>query len=105
MDEAPRTSWKPMTFALAVMGVLAAWSSLLPETVRPWNFAAIGAVGLFAAARLRFVPALGILALAILVKDLVIWMKYDWPPEPLSWVAFAGYALIGHCLLRNSESP
>lgn len=100
------SSWKPMTLALtAAAGGLAACSVLLPESVRPWNFAALGAVGLFAAARLKFVQAASILVLMIVAKDLCIFVKYDWPPEPLSWLAYAGYALIGHFLLKNTESP
>lgn len=97
---------KPMTFALvAVAGSLAACSTLLPESIRPWNFAAIGAVGLFAASRLRFVQAVLILGLMLLVKDLCIYAKFGWPPEPLSWAAFAGYAGFGYLLARNTESP
>ena len=100
-----QTSWKPMTLALAGVGVLAAWTALLPESVRPWNFAALGAVGLFAAARLRFGQAILLLALGLLVKDVCIFLQYGWPPEPLSWVAFAVYALIGHRFLKHTESP
>ena len=98
-------SWKPMTLALAGVGVLAAWTALLPESVRPWNFAALGAVGLFAAARLRFGQAILLLALGLLVKDVCIFLQYGWPPEPLSWVAFAVYAIVGHRFLKNTESP
>jgi len=94
-----------MTLALAGAGVLAAWSTLLPESVRPWNFAALGAVGLFASARLRFVQAIAVLALALLVKDVCIFLQYGWRPEPLSWVAFAVYALLGYKFLRHTESP
>lgn len=100
------SSWKPMTLALTLaVGTLSACLVLLPESVRPWNFAAIGAVGLFAAARLKFVQAILVLAIMLLVKDLCIFAKYDWPPEPLSWVAFLGYALLGRLLLRKTESP
>ena len=99
------TTWKPMTLALAGAGVFSAWTTLLPESVRPWNFAVLGAVGLFASARLRFGKAILVLALALLVKDICIFLQYGWQPEPLSWVAFAGYALIGHRFLQNTESP
>ena len=99
-------AWKPMTLALTVgVAVLAGCSSLLPETVRPWNFAAIGAVGLFAAARLRPLQALLVLALAIAVKDLCMIVKWDFPPDPLTWLAYLGYAAIGYGLLRHTESP
>jgi hypothetical protein len=99
-------SWKPMTFALVLgVGGLAASSVLLPESLRPWNFAAIGAVALFAAARLRFVQALIVLAAMLAVKDLAIFAKFGWPPEPMSWVAFLGYAAIGFAFLRKTENP
>jgi len=99
-------NWKPMTIALVLgVGGAAACSVLLPESIRPWNFAAIGAVGLFAAARLRFVQALAVLAAMLAVKDLCIFAKFGWPPEPLSWVAFLGYAAIGYGFLRKTESP
>jgi len=100
------SSWKPMTFLLAAgAGSLAAGSALLPEAVRPWNFAAIGAVGLFAAARLRLLPALVILGTMLLAKDLFIFLKFGWQPEPLSWLGFLGYALIGSAFLRKTENP
>jgi hypothetical protein len=99
-------SWKPMTFALVLgVGGLAACSVLLPESLRPWNFAAIGAVALFAAARLKFVQALVVLGIMLAVKDLGIFAKFGWPPEPLSWVAFLGYAAIGFAFLRKTENP
>ena len=95
-----------MTFALVIgVGGLAACSVLLPESLRPWNFAAIGAVALFAAARLRFVQALLVLAAMLAVKDVAIFAKFGWPPEPLSWVAFLGYAAIGFAFLRKTENP
>jgi hypothetical protein len=100
------TPWKPMTLVLtACMGLLAACTVLLPESIRPWNFAAIGAVGLFAAARLRFLHAVLALGIMLAIKDFCIFVKYGWPPEPISWFAFAGYALMGHYFLRNTESP
>lgn len=99
-------SWKPMTLGLTLgVGAVAACSVLLPESIRPWNFAAIGAVALFAAARLKFVQAILVLAVMLAVKDLCIFVKFDWPPEPFSWVAFLGYAAIGQLFLRKTENP
>ncbi|MFO0802491.1 MAG: DUF6580 family putative transport protein [Gemmataceae bacterium] len=99
-------NWKPMTFALVLgVGGLAACSVLFPESLRPWNFAAIGAVSLFAAARLRFVQSVIVLAAMLAVKDLCIFAKFGWQPEPLSWFAFLGYAAIGYAFLRKTENP
>jgi hypothetical protein len=103
MHESAR-SWKPMTVALAAAGVLAGWSTLLPESIRPWNFAFVGAVALFAAARLSAGSAIAVLALSVAVKDVCMLVKYDLPPEPFSWLAFAGYFACGR-LLRRTESP
>jgi len=98
-------TWKPMTFVLTLgVGAVAACSVLLPDSIRPWNFAAIGAVGMFAAARLRFVQAILVLAVMLAVKDFCIYAKFGWPPEPLSWVAFLGYAAIGHAFLRKTDN-
>lgn len=98
---------KPMTLALAGLGVLAAWTTLLPESVRPWNFAAVGAVALFAAARLPLVPAALVLAVTLGVKELGGYLLHpEWyEAYPLAWVYFAGYFLAGRLLLRGTESP
>jgi hypothetical protein len=101
----PASRLKPMTLALAGAGVLAAWTALLPESVRPWNFSAIGAVCLFAAARLGFWSALVVLSVALGVKDVGFYLTRGWEPAPLSWLCFALYAAVGWGLVRNSESP
>jgi hypothetical protein len=101
----PPSRLKPMTLALAGAGVLAAWTALLPESVRPWNFSVIGALALFAAARLGFVPALAVVAVALAVKDLGMYLRRGMEPYPLSFLYFAGYAAIGWLFLRRTESP
>jgi hypothetical protein len=102
-DRQPRL--KPMTLALAGAGVLAAWTALLPETVRPENFAALGALALFAAARLGFTTALAVLTLALGVKELGVYFLRGLEPYPLSWLYLAGYAAAGWVFLRRTESP
>jgi hypothetical protein len=94
-----------MTLALVGVALLAASITLLPTSWRPWNLAAIGALGLFAAARLGFWPAVGFTALALGLKDLGIYLHYGWKPEPLSWLCFAGYVILGWAFLRRTESP
>jgi hypothetical protein len=97
--------FKPMTLALAGVAVLAATMTLLPPTYRPWNLSAIGALGLFAAARLGFWPAVGFTALALGIKDIGIYLVHGWEPAPLSWLCFAGYVALGWVFLRRTESP
>src|SRR5215470_3649718 len=94
-----------MTLALAGVAVLAAGITLLPETYRPWNLSAIGALGLFAAARLGFWPAVGFTALALGIKDVGFYLTRGWEPEPFSWPCFAGYVALGWAFLRRTESP
>ncbi|MDB5312229.1 MAG: hypothetical protein JWO38_6431 [Gemmataceae bacterium] len=99
------TRFKPMTLALAGVGVLAAWTALLPKSILPENFAAIGAVALFAAARLGFRPGLVVLAVALGVKDVGVYLTRGLDPYPLSWLCFSVYAVLGWAFLRNTESP
>jgi hypothetical protein len=96
---------KPMTLALAGVAVLAAGLSLLPPASRPWNFSAIGALALFAAARLGFWPAIGLSALALFIKDVGVYLNFGMEPQPLSWLCFAGYVALGWLFLRRTESP
>ncbi|MBX9627505.1 MAG: hypothetical protein K2X82_27135 [Gemmataceae bacterium] len=98
---------RPMTLALAGLGTLAAWTTLLPESVRPWNFSAIGAVALFAAARLPLGQAALVLAVALGVKELGGYLAHpEWyTPYPPAWLYFAGYLAAGRLLLRHTESP
>lgn len=99
--------FKPMTLALTAVAVLAAATALLPTAYRPWNLTPIGALALFAAARLGFWPAVGFTALALGLKDLGVFLHYGphFEPHPLSWLFFAGYVLLGWAFLRHTESP
>jgi hypothetical protein len=97
--------FKPMTLALAGIALVAALITLLPANVRPWNLSAIGALGLFAAARLGFWPAVGFTALALGIKDIGMYLRYGMEPEPLSWLCFIGYVALGWAFLRRTESP
>ncbi len=101
----PKNQFKPMTLALAGVGALSALAALLPESQRPWNVALVGSVGLFAAARLSLRQAAVVLALTVGIKDASIYIAFDWPPEPFSWLAYGAYVLFGRLWLRNTESP
>jgi len=97
--------FKPMTLTLAGLAVLAAGLNLLPPEYRPWNLSVIGALGLFAAARLGLWPGIAFTALALGVKDFGFYVTHDWEPQPLSWLAFVGYVGLGWAFLRRTESP
>jgi hypothetical protein len=97
--------FKPMTLALAGLAVLAASSALLPLSIRPWNVAALGALALFAAARLRLPVALLLIAAALALKELGVYLQYGFPPHPPTWICYGIYAAIGWALLRKTESP
>jgi hypothetical protein len=97
--------FKPMTLALAGVAVLAAGINLLPPTYRPWNLSALGALGLFAAARLGLWPAILFTALGLGLKDLGFYLTRGWEPQLLSWLAFVGYVGLGWAFLRRTESP
>ncbi|WP_439626618.1 DUF6580 family putative transport protein [Gemmata sp.] len=101
---------KPMTRGLAWAGVataaaLPAIVSVLPASAQPWNVSVIGAVGLFAAARLSFNRAFLFVALAIIAKDAAVYFALGMDPYPLSWVYFLGYVAVGYAFLRRTDSP
>lgn len=103
-------SCKPMTRALAWAGVVTAAAlpaiiSVLPASAQPWNVSVIGAVGLFAAARLSFNRAFLFVALAIIAKDAAVYFALGMDPYPLSWVFFLGYIAVGYAFLRRTDSP
>ena len=105
------SNFKPMTLALAGSGLaLVVLSTIafqrLPGEYRVWNLSVIGALGLFAAARLGFWQGVAFTAVAIALKDVCLYYTTDWwQPYPLSWVYFACYALAGYLFLRRSASP
>lgn len=102
---------KPMTLALAVVGlVLVVGVTIafqkLPTEYRVWNLSVIGALALFAAARIGLWQGIVFTAAAIALKDVVYYQLSDWwQPYPLSWLYFSAYALVGYLFLRRSTSP
>jgi hypothetical protein len=98
-----------MTLALGVLFAAAAVVvSALPESYRPWNFAAFGAIGLFLGARAGLLPAFVVALLAKLTFDLFNYVGHDlhadYRPMGIVYVAFALYPLFG-LLLRTTEQP
>jgi hypothetical protein len=96
---------KPMTWVVVGVGALAAWAILLPESYRPWNFAVLGAVLMFAAARLSFPAALAVLTVVFGVKEVGAYVAHGLEPYPLNWLIYTLYAVIGRAFLRHTESP
>src|SRR3954470_20473838 len=103
-------SWKPLALILCV-GLLwvAAMTRLIPTEYRPWNFAAIGAVAMFAAARIGLWQSLVISFVAMFTSGLVLWWQHDfhehYEPFPSTYLGLACYSVIAWLFLRNSENP
>jgi hypothetical protein len=105
---------RPLALALAVLVLLLAVVviPLVPETYRPWNFTAFGAVALFVAARGgRF--GLGWALLLVLgtklASDLLNYAQHrydpDYLPSAVVYAGFAAYALLGWAFLRRGGGP
>ncbi len=101
-----------------IFAVVAVLLPLVPSDYRLWNYAAFGAVGLFAAARIgRFglVAALLLSLGAKLASDLLNYVQHGYDPEYLPFTApvygaavylgLALYAILGLTLLRRSDNP
>lgn len=108
----PNRGWKPaaLTLAFAAAIIVAAGATrLIPYEWRPYNFAAVGALALFAGARIGMLPGIALALGSLLIGDLVMLVKQDFHsdflPSPSSYVCFALYAVMGWALLRRTESP
>ena len=108
------TPWfRPLALGLAAAVVIpAALIPLVPETYRPWGFAAFGAVALFAAARggrLGLAAGLVLALGAKLAFDLMNYAQHGYDPDYLPiwklYVCLSVYAVLGWALLRRSKSP
>jgi hypothetical protein len=121
---------RPMTAALAVAAAaFAAGVRLVPYDYRVLNFVPLGAVALFAGARLGLRAAL-LLAVGVrVVTDIGLWVQHDrselytpwflapalhgWTQDAVwavaagtvAYACLAGYALIGRRFLAGTESP
>jgi hypothetical protein len=99
-------SLTPMTLAVAAAGlVLSVSLTVLYTQVRPeyraWNVSAVGALALFASARLGLGQGIAFTAAALLLKDVCLFYLLGWAPHPLAIVYFAGYVVIGRAFLRR----
>lgn len=113
MTRPPEPSTIPPQRATVFLSVgfatLAAVFPLLPESIRLWNFALFGALGLFTASRLNFRLAIAITLGAKLACDLISWQLHQRNPDylPLAtvYLTYLVYPLVGSLWLRSSESP
>ena len=101
-----------LLLAVLVAGAAAALIPLIPDSLRPWNFAAFGAIGLFVAARggrFGFPAALAVGLGSKLVSDLLNYRQHgfdaDYLPSVSIYAALAVYAVLGWGLLRKTKSP
>ena len=108
------TPWfHPLALGLAAAVVIpAALIPLVPETYRPWGFAAFGAVALFAAARGGRIGLVAGLVLALGAKlafDLMNYAQHGYDADYLPiwklYVCLSVYGVLGWGLLRRSKSP
>jgi hypothetical protein len=100
---------RPMTLTLtAVVAGLAMFLPLVPEPYRAFNVALFGAVGLFAAARVGFWPAVIVTLVAKLASDLMNYAAHGSNAAYLPmWeilLCFAAYPVCGR-LLKRTENP
>jgi hypothetical protein len=96
-----------LAFAAAV-AVVAGFTRLIPDEFRPYNFTALGALSLFAAARLGLWPGLAISASTLLLTDGLLYLKNaghsDFLPRPEVYLGMAAYALLARRFLANTHS-
>jgi hypothetical protein len=108
----PGLAWSlAVGFALLAVGIRLAPRLLGPNTFWPWNLTAVGALGLFAGARLRSRAAFLVPVAAMLVSDLLLWKLLADEGYPtfgrltlFHYSFFLLYALIGR-FLTDKTSP
>jgi hypothetical protein len=99
----PKETRPSHPFLAATLALLAGLLRLFPH---PWNFAPMGAIGIFAGARLRGWPGLALPVGVAVLTDLVLWMKYPEYP-PFQWFTYLSYILCGLLgrTVQTSSSP
>lgn len=101
---------RTIPWALAILvAVLVATTRLIPVEYRLYNFAAVGALALFAAARIGFTAALAITFAAMLISDAILLDQHHYDTQYLPalavYAALTIYALLGWGLLRKTRNP
>jgi hypothetical protein len=101
-----RPLWQPLTLGILLVAAgLTIFLRLLPPEVRPWNLAPIGALFLFAGARVRNLWLLAIPFCTAVFLDLFFFFQKDWPMPLSSYLAYGAYLFLGMILLQRSEHP
>jgi hypothetical protein len=91
-----------LTIAYAIVAVFV---RLIPYGVRPPNFAANGALGLFGGSRASLWIALPAQILSLVISDIILSKVFPWKPFNVSvYVSFIIYMLLGRFLLRGKDS-
>lgn len=99
-------NWRPLALMIiGVAAVLVLVIRFIPYEHRMPNFVPVGALFLFAGARLKPGP-LWLLPFGLLAGiDLYFLGVRNWDPSPFTYVSYAVYLALGWWLLSRSESP
>jgi hypothetical protein len=104
--DTPTNTPENKTYHSLLVAVLATLAGLLRLFPHPWNFAPMGAIGIFAGARLRGWKGLALPVGVAVFTDLILWVKYP-DYSPFQWFTYLSYllcALLGRTL-QNRSSP
>jgi Family of unknown function (DUF6580) len=102
------TSWRPLALSIGLFAIALAIVfrlPFLPPELRPWNLTPVGAMCLYAGARMRLLPAFVLPLLAMGITDAALYLTKGYAPSAFTYASFALYVLLGRWLLTNSESP
>jgi len=102
------TSWRPLALSIGLVAIALAIVfrlPFLPRELRPWNLTPVGAMCLYAGARMRLLPAFLLPLLAMAITDAAIYLTQGYAPSAFSYASFGLYVLLGRGLLTHSESP
>jgi hypothetical protein len=98
-----RKASRPLACGLSVAAAVTA--GLIRLIPHPYNLTPVGALGLFAGARLRFWQAIAFPLAIMVVTDIVLRMTLGYPAfDPYVYGCFVVNVLLGR-LLRGTESP
>jgi hypothetical protein len=99
------SSARPLACGLAVAaGLFRFVPYVLPLHI--YNFAPLGALGIFGGARLKWWQALAIPILIMAVTDLLLWKWKGYAPfDPFVYGCFLANVALGRMLLSRTESP
>lgn len=103
--DTPTANPEPKPTRVLLIAALATLAGLLRLFPHPWNFAPMGAIGIFAGARLRGWKGLALPVGIAVLTDLALWAKYP-DYSPFQWFTYLSYllcALLGRTLQKSSS--